>query len=46
MLSLYMWNLKNKQQIYVVKLKQTHRYTKQISGYQSGEDSGRGKLGV
>ena len=24
----YMWNLKNKQQIYVVKLKQTHRYTK------------------
>jgi len=40
----YMRNLKNKQQIYVVKLKQTHRHTKYTSGYQSG-DSGGGKLG-
>ena len=30
----------------VTKQKQTHRYREQTSGYQWGEGSGRGKIGV
>ena len=40
-----MWNLKNKTND-VTKQKQTHRYREQTSGYQWGEGSGRGKIGV
>ena len=37
----YMWNLKNKGQIYIVKQKQTLWYRKQASGY-SWERDGEG----
>lgn len=36
----YMWKLKNKGQIYIVKQKQTHWYRKQTSGYSWERDGG------
>ena len=30
----------------IIKQKQTHRYREQIIGYQWGETSGEGKIGV
>ena len=36
----YMWNLKNKSQIYIVKQKQTHQYRKQTSGFSWERDGG------
>ena len=32
--------------MYIAKQKQTNRYRKQTSGYQSGEGRERGKIGV